>query len=409
MTGRPRSRANGEGSIYPHRNGYAAYVWVTTPAGERKRKYVYGKTRDDVHARWVTLHTDAKAGPVASKVPTLGAYLAYWLAEVVEPNLAPATYANYEMFTRLYIVPGLGAKRLDRLQVRDVQTWINALAKQCQCCVQGRDARRPEKSRRCCAKGQCCERKLSARTVADVRNCLRSALSCARSEELISRNVAAMVKLPAVRKRRGASWSSDEARRFLESARAGADPLYAAFVLILVLGLRRGEVLGLTWSDVDLDQAELVVGHQLQRVRRKLLHRDTKTEASDATLPLPDICTAALRLHRDRQDATRRSAGEAWLDSDLVFTTRYGRPVEPRNFNRSFHGRCARAEVRRIKVHDARRTCASLLADLDIHPRVVMQILRHAQFAVTMEIYTQVSSKATREALRRLGEELDSA
>ena len=65
--------------------------------------------------------------------------------------------------------------------------------------------------------------------------------------------------------------------------------------------------------------------------------------------------------------------------------------------------------MRRIKVHDARRTCASLLADLDVHPRVVMQILRHAQFAVTMEIYTQVSSKATREALRRLGEELGSA
>ena len=87
-----------------------------------------------------------------------------------------------------------------------------------------------------------------------------------------------------------------------------------------------------------------------------------------------------------------------------MFTGRYGTPVDPRTVNRAFTARAAKASVRRITVHDARRTCASLLADLDVHPRVAMQILRHADFAVTMEVYTQVSSKQTREALRRLGE-----
>ncbi len=87
-----------------------------------------------------------------------------------------------------------------------------------------------------------------------------------------------------------------------------------------------------------------------------------------------------------------------------MFTTQLGTPIEPRNFNRSFHARCAKAGVRRIKVHDARRPCATLLVDLDVHPRVVMQILRHAQFAVTMEIYSQASSRATREALKRLSD-----
>lgn len=112
---RSRTRANGEGSIFPYRNGYAAYVWVTTPDGLRKRKYVYGKTREQVHDKWVALHRDAKAGPVASKVSTLGAYLTHWLSDVVPPNIAPLTYASYETLVRLYIVPGLGAKRLDRL------------------------------------------------------------------------------------------------------------------------------------------------------------------------------------------------------------------------------------------------------------------------------------------------------
>src|SRR5213078_1276783 len=100
-------------------------------------------------------------------------------------------------------------------------------------------------------------------------------------------------------------------------------------------------------------------------------------------------------------------AGTAWHKTDLIFTTRYGTPIEPRNFNRSYDSRIIKAAVRRITVHDARRTCGTLLADLDVHPRVAMQILRHAQFSITMEIYTQVSSQATRDALRRLGESLD--
>lgn len=79
-----------------------------------------------------------------------------------------------------------------------------------------------------------------------------------------------------------------------------------------------------------------------------------------------------------------------------MFTGRYGTPIDPRTVNRAFAARCIKAGVRRITVHDARRTCASLLVDLEVHPRVVMQVLRHAQFAVTMEIYSQVSSKTTR-------------
>jgi integrase len=87
-----------------------------------------------------------------------------------------------------------------------------------------------------------------------------------------------------------------------------------------------------------------------------------------------------------------------------VFTTRNGRPNEPRNINRAFDIRCGRAGVRRITIHDTRRTCGSLLAALDVHPRVAMAILRHSRIALTMEIYTQVPDKTTRDALRRLSD-----
>ncbi|WP_308295713.1 N-terminal phage integrase SAM-like domain-containing protein [Streptomyces odontomachi] len=146
-------RSNGEGSIYAYRNGYAAYAWVTTPDGNRKRKYVYGPTRKDVHEKWLKLHAEAKKGPVATNTPTLAQYLTYWLKEVVEPNLRPLTAATYETTVRLYIVPFLGTKRLDRLTVQDMRSWLNKLAETCQCCAQGKDAKRPEERQRCCAKG----------------------------------------------------------------------------------------------------------------------------------------------------------------------------------------------------------------------------------------------------------------
>jgi hypothetical protein len=105
---------------------------------------------------------------------------------------------------------------------------------------------------------------------------------------------------------------------------------------------------------------------QIQRVGKELLHRETMTPTSDDTLPLPEICAVALRERAEAQ----KEAGEAWQPTDLVFTTRFGTPIEPRNFNRYWDRRCDSAGVRRITIRDARRTCASLLDDLDVHPPV---------------------------------------
>jgi integrase len=268
MTG--RARASGEGSIFPYKNGFAAYAWVRTPTGKRAKKWVYGKTREQVHQKWIDLQHQARDTAVPNRVPTLSEHLQYWLNDIVRPNLAPLTYQTYETMVRLYIEPGLGSKRLDRLQQRDVQTWINTVARTCQCCAQQKDHKRSSDRQRCCAIGDCCHSTVSPRTLSDIRGCLRSALTEAVTAELITRNVATAVKLPKIRKRanRRQAWTTDEARRFLESAKDDSDPLYAAYVLILVLGLRKGEVLGLTWLHVDLEGSVLRIALQLQRVSR---------------------------------------------------------------------------------------------------------------------------------------------
>ncbi|MEW1839568.1 site-specific integrase [Nonomuraea angiospora] len=399
-----RTRANNEGSIFPYKNGWAGYVWVTTPEGKRTRKWAYGKTREETHEKWLKLHEQARKGPVATKHETVAAFLTRWLADVVQPNREPTTYAGYEALVRLYLVPGLGKKRLDKLTVRDVQDWLNKMPKLCTCCDQQKKRKQP-----CCSTGECCGDFPSRGTIESIRRMFRSALTHAIREELISKNVVSLTTLPkmAARKRKHMVWSVDDARAFFEHLKSVDEPLYAAFVLMLVLGLRRGEVLGLTWDSIDLDDQELWISHQLNRVHGKLLHRDTtKTIDSDASLPLPALCVTALR-HRQRvQEDARKTASDKWKSSNLVFTTKWGTPIEPRNFNRSFELHRKNAGLTRIRVHDTRHTCASMLAALGVHPRVAMRILRHSQISVTMNVYTQIASPETRKALDQLNDNL---
>ena len=290
-------RANGEGSIYPYRNGFAAHVWIVTPKGRRQRKTVYGKTRPEVHDKWLRLHEQARRGPMVPVSPRLRDFLERWLEETVRPTLSPATTSNYEMFSRLYIVPDLGDRKLDKLMVRDVQVWVNTLRVRCQCCFQGKDAARPEPQ--CCALGACCHEVASDWTVHQAWRVLRGALTQAMREELVFRNVAALVRVPMPRSKKMPVWTVDEARRFLESARADGDPMYAGYVLLLTLGLRRGEMLGLAWEDVDLEQGEALIAWQVQRVD----HSAAPAPHEDAVLG----CAAATA--GDRGAGTRAASG----------------------------------------------------------------------------------------------------
>jgi len=348
------------------------------------------------------------AVPIPARTPTLARYLTHWLTGVVEPDLEPATYAYYETMARLYVSPALGSIRLDRLQVRDVQAWLDQLPRVCQCCAQGKDAGRPAGRQRCCAIGACCHQYPGRRTVQAARDTLRAALSHARaSGELVPGNVAAFATVPSPprRRRERSAWSGEQASRFLASAHADRDPFCAAYVLVLVNALSRAEVLGLTWPSTDLDKAELDISWQLQRVGDQLIHKKRAASGDpDAgrTLPLPGICAAALRLRAGEQAAARARAGARWQDSDLVFTTRWGTPIEPRNFNRGFDARCSKAGVPRIPVKQTRRTCAPLLAALGVHPAVAARILAHAKTARTTKARTQVPGEITRAALQKL-------
>jgi integrase len=287
-----------------------------------------------------------------------------------------ATYALYETIVRIYLVPGLGGKSLTRLSVPAAQLFLN----------------------------QQLEKGDSVRKVQVMKTVLSSALSRAVREELVTRNVARSTELPEWHRTPIRPWTASEARQFLAASKA--DPLYPAFVLLALCGLRRGEALGLRWGDIDLDRAVIHV-RQLQRVRGELTLGPVKTHAGNRVLPLPDLAAEALKLRAEQQAADRAMLGSAWPDTDLVFTTRTGRPVEPRNLVRSFRRICDHHKIRIIKIHHLRHTVASLLKDLHVPARDAQAILRHTRISTTLEIYTDSADEAQRDALRRLDGLLD--
>jgi integrase len=158
----------------------------------------------------------------------------------------------------------------------------------------------------------------------------------------------------------------------------------------LTLGLRRGELLGLRWSAINLDAGQLRIVATVQRVSGKLLIEEPKTRSSVRTLPVPAMTITALRGQRVRQAARRLAAGPRWRDHDLVFTSVVGTPIDPRNFDREFKELLDSAGVPRIRFHDLRHTFATFLLAEGTPARVVMELLGHSQIGITMNTYAHV-------------------
>lgn len=367
-----KRRSNREGSIWQRQDGrWTGAAYVLTTEGIFKRIYVYGRTREEVHGQLVKLQERSARGlPHPGRAWKVGEYLDYWLADVAKPAVRPTTYAKYELMVRLYLRPGVGRHRLDRLSVATVQSFFNA-------------------------------RLASGDSVAKVhimRMVLGAALTRAMREELVSRNVARLATLPAAPVKDRRPCPADEARRFLEASRS--DPLHPAFVLMLVYGLRRGEVLGLSWQDVDFDEGLIRIRRQLVRVGGRLHLGPVKTRAGARELPLLGIAHEALVEQENRR--VLGGCPNEWTCEDLVFTTVNGQPVEPRNLGRSFERIVQAAELRTIRLHDLRHTTASLLKKLGVPARDAMVILGHSRISVTLEIYTHVDEESRREAVGRI-------
>lgn len=381
-----------EDSIYQDGDRWRGAISLgLTADGRRKRIKVSGNTKADVVVKLKEVHRslDSGAESPTSRL-TVGAYLDRWI-EGIPGRVEPSTAADYADTVRLHLKPGLGSKVLTKLSVSEVNAlWAS-------------------------------KRKAgySGNSIRIMRTVLRSALHQAEREGLLVRNVAALSDPPRIGQSEGRSLTVAEARSLLDAA--NDDRLEALYAITLTFGLRRGEALGLSWSDIDLDAGLVHVRRQLRRERltieeqqdserrTHLVLRDLKTKRSRRTLHLAPALDAVLRSHRARQAKERLVAGPAWVESDLVFSTRKGTPIDPDNFAQYFHRLCARAGLGHWTPHELRHSAASIMLAQGTPLWVVSEVLGHASVAITKDIYGHLLGAEKREATEAISNALYSS
>lgn len=370
--------ANGEGSVWLRKDGRwcaGAYLPVTT--GGRRRIVVYGKTRQEAKTKLRELLDKAERQiPATPANLTVGDYLAEWLTHIRQ-HVRPSTWAGYESNVRLHLTPRIGRKKIVRLSVRDVRLMVDAMRA---------DGKNP-------------------RTIQYTHATLRSALEHACREELVSRNIARLVRIEAptpLKPREPLSVA--EARKLLGAV--ADQPLNALWSILLMLGLRRSEVCAVEWDDVNFATRTLRISKSVQRVDGHLRELPTKTRRSNRTVHLPPRCLYALAEHHRRLQERDGAPGRPSRPTGYVFGTRMSTPLEPRNLTRMFGRLCDEHGIRRVPLHGLRHTCVSLLLALGIHPRVVMEIVGHSAIEMTMNVYGHVNLETQRAALDQLDEQL---
>jgi integrase len=357
-----RRRRKGEGSIY-QRASDGLWVGAITVGideqGKPRRKPVYGKTPQEVQAKMIPVLHDRQRGiPIQTKRLNVETFLQNWLTDAVEPSVRPKTLRTYSDLVKNHLAPGLGRKQLAKLSPQDVQKFL--------------------------------------------RDKLRSglaALNVGMTWGLVSRNVATLVRPPRIEKTKRTIFTAEQAGTFLDFVKDHR--LSALFRVAFSLGLRRGELLGLRWSDIDLEAGTLEVNQALQRVSSELEIAELKTETSHRAFDLnkaPELLDA-LRAHRTRQLEERLALGERWRNSGMVFCSTVGTPMEPRNLNRAFDKLVKDAGLPKIRLHDARHSCATFLLSQGVPMRTVMEILGHSQISLTMNTYSQIIPQMTKDAI----------
>jgi len=376
-----------QGRVFRRGAGWSYAVDLSPdPATGKRRQRLKGgfHTKREAEAALAELVTDVQRGNLTkSGHQQLRDWLEEWLT-AIGPSLRPTTRDLYAMAVRSWIVPRIGALRLSQVTPQVLQDLYRVLA---------------ETGRHGGADG------LGPRSVRLAHQVLRQSLAKAVDWDLLRVNPAmARLELPRLEPKPIRTWTVEEARRFL--ATTADDRLGALWLLMVTTGLRRGEALGVRWEDVDLDAGRLAVVQTVVVASNRAYLSEPKTAHGRRVVRLQPEVVAALRLRRLRQGQDRLLVGSAWIDTGLVFTTAVGGLLHPRNIVRAFDLAVERAGVPRIRIHDLRHTAATVALREGVHPKLVQEMLGHANVAITLDTYSHASEDMHKVASERIGRAL---
>jgi integrase len=364
--GKAKSRANGDGDVFPRKNKAGK---ITSYRGayvgpDGKRRYVSGKTKEEARKALRQARGDAERGLVfdADNLK-LGEYLDRWLSDSVSDTVKATTFERYEQITRLHLKPALGRVKLKALTPAHVRGLYR------------------EKL----------EAGLSARTVRYIHTTLHKALKQAVMDGLIPRNATESVKPPQPSREEMCPLTPEQAKLLLKVAHETGDRLEAVYVLAIHTGLRQGELLGLKWDDVDLEDGSLQVRRTLTTTKNGPLFTSPKTTCSRRSVKLTSHAIEAVRHHLERQLGEIDRVGSLWSENGLIFASEMGESLNRHNLTRrSFKPLLKRAGLPQIRFHDLRHTCATLLLTRNVNPKIVSEMLGHSSIAITLDTYSHV-------------------
>jgi integrase len=371
-----KRRGKGEGSIYFDKKNIRWVGSFYTEDG--KRKYAYGRTEKEAREKLRTAQYEDKQGTLATgPQQTVKQYMEYWLEKVHKPAIRISSYVEYRRILNNHILPALGHIRLQKLTVQQVESLYAQKAKE----------------------------GLSARRIMSIHGVLRKGLAHAVYLNLVPRNVCDIVKrsLPHQVRHEAQTLTKEQAQRLLEGVR-GHYPWETLFTLAITTGMRRGELAALRWSDIHFEEKYLQVRRSVRQagLGYGLQVSEPKTASSRRKIVLSPFLVEVLQQHRVRQEEAQCAAGEAWKDSELVFSSGDGGFINLETMRTWFKRLLRVVGLPSIRFHDLRHSAATLLLEMGVHIKVVQELLGHSNVLITLNIYSHVLPSLHEEAVGEL-------
>lgn len=371
-----KKRGNNEGGITKRQDGrWQGTVTVgRNDDGSQRRQYVYGKTRSEVAEKINEILHNISAGTYVdkNKTPTVSEWLSTWLNKYKKNSVKENTYDQYESVIRVHLIPEFGDIKLVDLKENQLQTFYNRLF----------------------ANGT------SARTIQIINVVFSSALKKAIKNRLIMYNVCEAVEMPKLTKKERRVLTKEEQKQLLKELKK--DDQGAMYIFALFTGMRRGEVLALTWDDVNLEDATIRVNKTLNRVKTyvnsgdktKLIVGEPKTKTSNRIIPIVDILIPLLKEQRERTHLNN--------ELNLVFPSDVGSYIEPGNYNRKFYKIIKRAGLPKANPHSLRHSFATRALEAGVDIKTTQELLGHSSISITADLYTHSLMDHKRKELSKL-------
>ncbi len=371
MAKQRKKSVRGGGSVFQRQDGRWEAKFKIEETG--KYKSLYDATEKGAYKKLEEAKFQQKQGTLATgKDQTVKQFLEYWLEDVEKPTIRVSTYVNNRVVVYKHLIPGIGHFKLQKLTAHQLQSFYAKKLKT----------------------------GTSASRVVRLNAVLHKALKHAKRIKLVGSNVSEDVDLPTPQSPDVQFLTDDQARQFLQ--RMKEHNLEALLTLAMTTAMRKGEMLGLRWSDIDFDQGVLRIRRTLNYIARYgFVEGEPKTPKSKREIVLPPFVLEVLKLHRSNQAEKRLIAGALWVDRDLVFCDKHGDFIIHMTLRYQFNKLLKEIGVPRIRFHDLRHSAATLLLSMGVPDRVVQEILGHTTSAQTNK-YTHVSPSMQRDAMGKM-------